>query len=330
MKSIIEVASNRDKGYINIDKILGLPPITSFEELLENLKNNKEVNIIKIINNSNRGIQLVLSFKYNEVEYFYKYERPREPFKVSPYNELIACEIAEDLFLPHVDYDLAIIGGFKGVISKDFRKNNVKYLSGKEFLSNNYPLGHQDNISNLNNLEDIWIALEKYYNGNQNYQNIVSELMKKIVNIFIFDLLTGQTDRHFLNWGFIEYLDGTLDLQPLFDNMRILVLHHREAEERYPSVSRLLLQIDQDVGRYFEDSLEEFLKFSGKEFVNSLYHNLWVISQENLQKIFTRIEKKSGYPMSEELKQFYLKEFNVQLNFLTETYDRVTSSRHKL
>lgn len=329
MESTIQVPANRDNGYINIDKILGLPSITSFEELLENLKNNKEVNIIKSINDPNRSIQLVFSFKYNGVEYFYKYDHPREPFKVSPYNELVACEIAEDLSIPHVEYDLAIVGGFKGAISKDFRQNNVKYLSGKEFLSNSHPLGSQENISKLNNLEDIWIALEEHYGRNPNYQNIVSELMKKVINIFIFDLLTGQTDRGDSNWGFIEHPDGTLDLQPLFDNMRILVLHHHMATERYPSVSKLLLQVDQDAGRYFEDNLEEFLKFSDKEFVNSLYNNLWAISPENLQKIFTRIEKKSENPMPEELKQFYLKEFDVQLNFLTETYDKVVPSKHR-
>lgn len=34
--------------------------------------------------------------------------------------------------------------------------------------------------------------------------------------------------------------------------------------------------------------------------------------------------------MSDELKQFYLKEFGSQLNFITETYDKTISSKHKL
>lgn len=154
--------------------------------------------------------------------------------------------------------------------------------------------------------------------------------MQKIVNMFIFDILIGQVDRDATNWWLIEYPNGTLDLNPLFDNVRILILHHRLAPERYPSVSKLLLKVDQDVGRYFYENLEEFLKYSDKEFVDSLYNNLWVISSENLQKIFTRIEEKTKYPMSEELKQFYLKEFESQLNFITETYDKTISSKHKL
>lgn len=330
MESTILTMDNRDKGYINIDKILGLPYITNFEELIENIENNKGVNIIKNINDSNHNTQLVFSFKYNEIEYFYKYDCPREPFQVSPYHELVACEIATDLFIPHVDYDLVTVGGLKGVILKDFRQNNVKYITGKEFLSNNHPLGSQVNISNLNNLADIRIALEEHYDNNPNYQNIVSELMKKVTNMFIFNLLTGQVDRGDSNWWFIEYPDSTLDLQPLFDNMRMLVLHHPLATERYPSVSKLLLKVNRNVDRYFEDNLEEFLKSGDEESVNNLCNNLWVISQENIQGILTRIEKKTGYLMPEELKQFYLKEFDAQLNFLTETYDKVTSSKHRL
>lgn len=61
MNSVILEIANRDKGYINLDKILELPPIASFEELVEALKNNKKVNI-ESLNNSNGNTQLVFSF----------------------------------------------------------------------------------------------------------------------------------------------------------------------------------------------------------------------------------------------------------------------------
>lgn len=329
METIILEAANRDKGYINLDKILELPPIASFEELVEALKNNQKVNI-ESFNNSNGNTKLVFSFKYNEIEYFYKYDYPREPFRVSPYNELVACEIADDLFIPHINYDLASVCGFKGLISKDFCQNGVQYISGEEFLINNHLLGKKDKISNLNNLEDIWIALEEHYDRNPGYQNIVSKVMQKIINMFIFDILTGQVDRDATNWWLIEYPNGELDLNPLFDNVRILILHHRLAPERYPSVSKLLLTVNRDIGRNFEDNLEEFLKFNENEFSQNLSNSLWAISEENIQKIFTRIDEETEYPMSDELKQFYLKEFKSQLNFITETYNQTISSEHKL
>lgn len=58
----------------------------------------------------------------------------------------------------------------------------MQYISGEEFLINNHPLGKKDKISNLNNLEDIRIALEERYDRNLDYQNIVSKVMQKIVN----------------------------------------------------------------------------------------------------------------------------------------------------
>lgn len=328
MKSTILPTINRNNGYINISEILELPPVTSFEELIESLKNNNKVTI-KSISTSNGNTQLVFSFKYQETEYFYKYDCPREPFKISPYNELVVGEIADDLLIPHVDYALATISDFEGLISKNFQQDNVKYISGKEFLMNNHPLGKTENIANLNNLEEIWIALENHYNLNPKYQSTISEVMKKIVNMFIFDIITGQVDRGDSNWWLIEYPNGTLDLQPLFDNIRILVLHHQLATERYPEVSKILLTVNQETSRFFEDNLEEFLKVSDKVFNHILFNSLWTISPENLQKIFTRIENKTGYPMPDELKQFYLKEFASQLGFLTDTYNNVISSRYR-
>lgn len=322
------ISTIREKGYINLNKILNIPSKTSLKELIELLKNDKRVTI-QDTNDSNGNFQLVFSFKYNEIEYFYKYDCPKEPFKVSPYNELISCEIADDLKIPHVDYALATIGGFKGLISQDFRKSNVKYISGKEFLIANHPLGNKDNITSLNNLEDIWLALEKHYNMNPTYQNVVSDVMNKIVKMFIFDIITGQVDRDYSNWYLIEYPDGTLDLQPLFDNIRILMLHHRLAPERYPEVSKILLTVNQDTSRFCEENLEEFLKISDEDFIDSFSNSLWVISLENIQEIFKRIEKKTGYPIPEELKSFYLKEFATQLYFLKETYSNVMSSEHK-
>lgn len=149
--------------------------------------------------------------------------------------------------------------------------------------------------------------------------------MQQIVNMFIFDILTGQVDRDATNWYLIECPNGTLELQPLFDNVRILILHHRLAPKRYPEVSKLLLTVNRDIVRYFEDNLEEFLRFSDKEFTQDLANSLWAISEENIRKIFTRIGEKTEYPMPDELKQFYLKEFSSQLNFITETYNKTIS-----
>ncbi len=329
MNSEILSTVNREKGYIQLDEILQLPPITCFDELIDTLKNNNKVDI-KNISKTNNNFQLVFSFKYGETTYFYKYDYPREPYRVSPYNELVAGEIADDLNIPHVEYDLAIISGFKGLISKDFRLNNVNYLSGKDFLINNHPLGKKENIADLNNLDDIWIALENYYNVNSKYQNVVSKVMKKIVNMFIYDILTGQVDRGYSNWWLLEYPDRTLDLQPLFDNIRILMLPHQLATERFPSVSKLLLTVNRNSIRYCEENLEEFLESSSEEFSETLSNSLWSISQENLQKIFIRIEEKTKHPMSDELKGFYLREFDSQFNFITETYDRIILPNHKL
>lgn len=328
MKSPILPTITRNKGFKNIDEILKLTPVTNFEELITTLRNNKKVTINNI-STSNGNKQLVFNFKYQETVYFYKYDCPREPFKISPYNELVAGEIADDLLIPHVEYDLATISGFQGLISQDFRQENTRYISGKEFLINNHPLGKKENTTNLNNLEDIWLSLENHYDLDEKYRPIIFEVMQKIVNLFIFDIITGQVDRGGSNWYLKEYSNGKLDLQPLFDNIRILVLHHQLATERYPSVSKLLLTLHQDIDRFCEDNLEEFLKVSDNKIRQMFFNSLWVISPENLQKIFKRIEEKTDYPMPDELKEFYLNEFASQLRFLTASCNNIINSRSR-
>lgn len=53
-------------------------------------------------------------------------------------------------------------------------------------------------------------------------------------------------------------------------------------------------------------SLESFQKVSNENYVDIIKNKLWVIGEENLNKVFERIEKKTGYPMLEERKEYYL------------------------
>ena len=60
--------------------------------------------------------------------------------------------------------------------------------------------------------------MEKRYSKLPNMQEIVTKLMKKIVDMFILDILVMQSDRHSRNWEIVEYDSCEVDLQPLYDN----------------------------------------------------------------------------------------------------------------
>lgn len=55
-----------------------------------------------------------------------------------------------------------------------------------------------------NNLYDIWSAVE-IYSKISDYKVESSNFMKDLTNLFIFDIITNQSDRHADNWSVIIY-----------------------------------------------------------------------------------------------------------------------------
>ena len=290
---------DRINGFIDVDKLLDIPKkeIYDVTELLKFiLKNNNTVKVCKRRMNS----QFVLSFVYNGETYYFKFDS-----LVSPYNELMFYNLALDMGIDSVSYDIAKLGVYEGVISKDFKEKGSKYISGRKILN----ISHGKDFNKYNTLYDIWADLEDYFKDRSDRQDIVAKLMDKLIRIFIFDLLIGQEDRHPDNWGIVKYPNGEVDLQINLDNSRGLVDH--------PIMVKHQLRMDQDF-MFTEDMIEKFQIVSSDEFSSILPNYLWVISRENILKIFAKIEAQAGTVMPEELKNEYLKKFLIYYDFFDE------------
>lgn len=293
----------RVNGFIKLDSIVELRNIDDFnssEDLSKFFSKNTNVEVIKHYYN----MQIVCSFVHNGIKYFWKYDKNN-----NPYNQLIIDEIANDLGIPHVPYDLATISNLKGLISQNYKVPDAKYISGKELLSECYELSR---IHPHNNLESIWFALENKYHDYPNKQEIVSNIMQKLVSVFILDILTGQLDRHSDNWEVVEYSSGQVDLQPIFDSTRILSIYS------IPSITNIALTMYDETSANLGDNLSLFIKDSSSEFVDLLVDSLWVISEENLLKIFKRIEIKTKHQIPKKDKNIYLNKFSEQLEYINQ------------
>lgn len=285
----------RIDGYINLDSVVDLKNNKTLEEcanLNTYLEENTNVSVVR----ARFYVRCVCSFLWHGKKYFWKYD-----IDANPYNELVVDEIANDLGITTVAYDLARIGNLKGLISPNFIVPNANYILGGDLLKECYS---SESVRFSNNLESIWFALENRYKANPNKKEIVASLMDKIVWLFILDVLTGQEDRHAGNWGIIEYADGTVDLQPIFDSVRIMLF------------GCFAMAVGEENIMFAEDILDDFIIKSSTEYVNKLIDSLWVISPENLQHIFKRIEMKTETKIPQEGKDFYLDMFARQLDFI--------------
>ena len=299
---------DRINGFIDVDKLLDIPKkeIYDVTELLKFiLKNNNTVKVCKRRMNS----QFVLSFVYNGETYYFKFDS-----FVNPYNELIFYYLALDMGINSLPYDIAKLGVYEGVISKDFKVPGAKYISGRKILN----ISHKKLYGKYNTLEDIWADLEDYFKDRKYMQKIVAKLMDKLVRIFIFDLLIGQEDRHPDNWGIVKYPNGEVDLQVNLDNSRALVDH--------PIMARRQLRMNDD-DLYAEDMIENFLRVSSDEFSSVLLNYLWIISKENILKTFAKIEEQTGVSMPEELKNEYLQKFEIYYEFFDDLLSELRTGR---
>lgn len=300
---------DRVNGFIDVDKLLNIPKreIYDVTELLKFLfKKNNTVVVCKRRMNS----QFVLSFDYNGDTYYFKFDS-----FVNPYNELMFYYLALDMGIDSLHYDIAKLGVYEGVISKDFKVSGAKYIPGGDILKKYHD---KKLYGKYNTLEDIWTDLEDYFKDRKYMQKIVTHLMDKLVRIFIFDLLIGQEDRHPDNWGIVKYPNGEVDLQVNLDNSRGLVDH--------PIMTRHQLTMNRDY-ICVEDMITDFLKVSSEEFSSILPNSLWAISEENIRKIFVRIEKQTGTKMSDELQKEYLLKFNIYYDFFDDLLSDLRTGR---
>ncbi len=300
---------DRVNGFIDVDKLLDVPrkEIYDVTKLLKFLlKNNNTLVVCKRRMNS----QFVLRFDYNGETYYFKFDS-----FVNPYNELMFYYLALDMGIDSLHYDIAKLGVYEGVISKDFKVSGAKYIPGGDILKKYHD---KKLYGKYNTLEDIWADLEDYFKDRKDMQKIVAKLMDKLVRIFIFDLLIGQEDRHPDNWGIVKYPNGEVDLQVNLDNSRGLVDH--------PIMVRHQLTMNRDY-IYVEDVIEKFQIVSSDEFSSILPNYLWVISKENILKTFAKIEEQTGVSMPEELKNEYLQKFEIYYEFFDDLLSELRTGR---
>lgn len=300
----------RKEGFIEIDKMLNEIDVdtTSIRTIRDSNK------ITRIKSGSSR---IHFSFIYNGTKYYYKSD-PNS----NPYSELLINCLANDYGIPSVLYDLATVKDTKGVISKDFTKPNTNIISGKDIIveyikylnkKNNID-DIEDILEHINNLEDIWNALDYHYRDLPNKLEIVSNLMNQIVDLFIFDILTYQSDRHFNNWSIIEE-DDNISLAPIYDN-ELTALVDSEYSRLMPA--SYVLAVDSFSLDDINKELEKFIDVSEFNYKELIKDKMWIISNDNLKKAFSDIEKKIGYPIPKKIKENSLNLFREHRNNLEE------------
>lgn len=128
---------------------------------------------------------------------------------------------------------------------------------------------------------------------------MVENLMSQLVDIFIYDIFMGQSDRHSYNWGIIESENG-IEVQSLYDNERMfgkeieffsLVGENLDEEAPIVFIDRILSP---------SETLLEFIQVSSGEYLGRFKDKIPLIEVENINQIISRVERRieSSIPMN--------------------------------
>ncbi len=71
-----------------------------------------------------------------------------------------------------------------------------------------------DKEGKQHNLIDLKVILQRFVDDGR----LITDSLKWLLDMMLFDVLIGNTDRHQENWGFVFQSDGKVRLTPLFDN----------------------------------------------------------------------------------------------------------------
>lgn len=277
----------------------------------------KMVNLDKIINKDN----LIPNFKGSHTIYNFKMDNDTYYFKEVPNRELvmemISKSIAFLLGIPYLKESIAILNDKYGLLSKSYLKDDDKSYNLHNLMQN-YFYGNNDDelldyrkLASLNNLEDIWFALEDRYED----KNIVKSLMDGITNIFMFDLLVGESDRTLRNIEIIESYN-TVTLAPLYDTSSIL------------ADKSTALGVDED--DYLKsdlDKLDKFIENSDTAYKEKFYSYLNTLDSIGIEKIIEETERENDFIIDNNLKNEIITKFNSRINMFKEHEKRVSISK---
>ena len=274
----------------------------------------KMVNLDKIINKDN----LIPNFKGSHTIYNFKMDNDTYYFKEVPNRELvmemISKSIAFLLGIPYLKESIAILNDKYGLLSKSYLKDDDKSYNLHNLMQN-YFYGNNDDelldyrkLASLNNLEDIWFALEDRYED----KNIVKNLMDGITNIFMFDLLVGESDRTLRNIEIIESYN-TVTLAPLYDTSSILA-----------DKSTALGVDENDYLKSDLDKLDKFIENSDTAYKEKFYSYLNTLDSIGIEKIIEETERENDLIIDNNLKNEIITKFNSRINMFKEYEKRVS------
>ena len=210
-------------------------------------------------------------------------------------------------------------------------------------------------VVKANNLFDLSSVIDIYCKINNYSLKVSNEIIKKLVKLFIYDIITSQGDRHSDNWGLIiNEKTNEIKFSPIYDNSNICNLNRSKALKTIASYIESLksskvhikkkIKINERLRAsiYHEKSLlkvepednhlknnnvtmiNEFITQSSSEIKEEVLQILTKLTPENIDKIFQNLENKIKSSIPDEIKMIVKQTIEINVE---ELYKAINDSK---
>ena len=223
-------------------------------------------------------------------------------------SEKIFSEIAHHLGFMCVKTDFVVDEkGIYGIASYDFRKDGELYISGDDlYIASPISLPKKTEKRSIDanyHYEDI-VKMLLFYSNNL-------KLITDFNKIIIMDALTGESDRHYENWG-IRFSNNEYTLLPMYDNSSCLLNKFREE-----AVMKSILD---------ETSIEDYAKRSKSKIK---INNKKVRHYDFIKQLLISLPPFPKFILIEDIKKLENLSDVVIENIVNKVPEKLCSDRHK-
>ena len=197
-----------------------------------------------------------------------------------------------------------------------------------------------------NNLTDLWFIVDKYIKITNLDTSNSQTIIKNLLDIFIFDALTLQGDRHPSNWGLIRNkTNNQVRLSPLFDNSNIFNLNRSSAiksindrinklninnlsEKKRERIEtnlkesiyhpKMQFSVDTTITRKHLDQISSFIRTYCDEDINYFIDKVKLLNEDKIKEIFSEIELDSQIIIPDIIKNIVIKTIQLNTEFIKE------------
>ncbi|MFV0249684.1 MAG: hypothetical protein ACK5HP_01410 [Bacilli bacterium] len=269
------------------------------------------------------GRKTKYKFNYNNKNYIFK-EINQASFE--DLSHVLYQELIEFWGLKSAEYDFAIYGGKRGVLTPNFLAQNEKLITGQSILNIINTTNRENSINEIltNNIADLTKAI-KILNSEHNTKDIIGSILQELVT----DGVLLETDRNTTNWGYIvDYKKSKPS--PFYDGSNIFGLNKSivDIETKVKNIRDVSTMIS------YMNSLKRSLHFSKNtenltffEELNLIYDKSPAIIEElankiietDMESIFENLEKRTNFKIPYCADLLIRKLFDESKNILCET-----------